>query len=504
MGKKKSVVFMVLLTIVIVALCVLTAIPTFPVPGTVDKWTPAIWQYDLGSDLGGGYYAYYYPEGVISETEYKNNYAAKLEEDAITGENTAAEYAEDYVNWKGLYLSTKEADNVYSGDSESPASEDFKTEFAAAAKAIDARFKKKGYSDYRVAVVDDYALRIELPASATDASVAFEYLAYTGELTIEKGGETVDALKDGASVSDLIKSVSVATKYKTSYLKIKFTDAGKEMLSSVKSELSAAPTDSSSDTSSLTTLDIKLGDQTLLSVYQDNITDNNKEARTFYVEQANKAQVETVKILLDSALQDGGFDVTFNASAVRTFEPVYGENALNLLYIAILVALVALLVLPIVKMGRFGVVSGYSTLSYLIVVGLCYAFITGAAFEVTLGSALVFLAVLALVNVLQYRTYLAIKTEFGLGKTVESSVKGGYKKTVMGVVDIYAVLLLGALALLIGAAGLHTLALQALICVITGAFINLLWARAINFTFLSASKNKYKYFRFVREDDDDE
>jgi hypothetical protein len=69
---------------------------------------------------------------------------------------------------------------------------------------------------------------------------------------------------------------------------------------------------------------------------------------------------------------------------------------------------------------------------------------------------------------------------------------------------VYAVLLLGALALLIGAAGLHTLALQALICVISAAFINLLWARAINYTFLSASKNKYKYFRFVREDDDDE
>ena len=83
-------------------------------------------------------------------------------------------------------------------------------------------------------------------------------------------------------------------------------------------------------------------------------------------------------------------------------------------------------------------------------------------------------------------------------------MKGGYRKTVFGVVDIYAVLLLGALAMLIGAASLHTLAIQTIICVVSGAFINLLWARAINFTFLSASKNKYKYFRFVREDDDDE
>lgn len=48
------------------------------------------------------------------------------------------------------------------------------------------------------------------------------------------------------------------------------------------------------------------------------------------------------------------------------------------------------------------------------------------------------------------------------------------------------------------------MALQALICIATGAFCNLLWTRFINCMLLSASKNKYKYFRFVREEDDDE
>jgi preprotein translocase subunit SecD len=100
--------------------------------------------------------------------------------------------------------------------------------------------------------------------------------------------------------------------------------------------------------------------------------------------------------------------------------------------------------------------------------------------------------------------YNAIKAEFNLGKTVESSVKGGYKKTIWAIVDTYAVLVLASLALIIGAAGLQTMAFQALICVLAAAFINLAWARIINYTLLSASNNKYKYFRFVREDDDDE
>lgn len=498
MGKKKSVVFMVILTIVIVALCAITVFPAFAVPGTVKKWNPAVLQYDLGSDLGGGYYAYYYPEGVISETEYENNLAAKEEE----GEEEYNDYKDSYLSHKGLYLSKDEQYDIVSGDE---VTEEFKTAFQAAAEEISARYKKKGYSDYRVSVVDDYAIRIELPASEVNASTALQYLCYTGDITIEKGGEVIDELEeDGAKVSDLIKSVSVATKYKTAYLKIKFTDEGREMLESVKSDLSSAPTSSSTDTSSLTSLDIKVGDQKILSIYQDNITDNNKQATVLFYDQDNIDVVETAQILLESALENGGFDVTLSVSEVRSFEPVYGENTLKLLFIALAIVLLLLLIVPAVKMGRFGVVSAYASVSYLIVTGLCFAFITGGVFEVTMGSVLVFLAGLVLINVLQYRIYQAIKAEFDLGKTVESSVKGGHKKTLLGIVDIYAVLLLGALALLVGAAGVHTLALQAVICVVTGAFCNLLWARMINFVYLSASKNKYKYFRFVREDDDDE
>jgi len=75
MGKKKSIVLMVLLTIVIVVLCAITVVPSFTIPGTgkVKIWKPAVMQYDLGTDLDGGYYAYYYPQGIISEAEYKTN-----------------------------------------------------------------------------------------------------------------------------------------------------------------------------------------------------------------------------------------------------------------------------------------------------------------------------------------------------------------------------------------------------------------------------------------------
>ena len=64
--------------------------------------------------------------------------------------------------------------------------------------------------------------------------------------------------------------------------------------------------------------------------------------------------------------------------------------------------------------------------------------------------------------------------------------------------------LLGALALLIGAASLNTFALQAIICIVAGGFCNLVGSRIFNTMLLAIAKDQYKYFRLVREDDDDE
>jgi len=499
---------MVLLTIVIVALCAITLFPAFTVPGTVDKWNPVTLQYDLGADLGGGYYAYYYPEGVITETEYKDNLP-----EGQAGDEAYDEYVDSYVRYGGFYVETDPDLGLVEADGgELVLSKSFKASFNDAVNVISARFAKKEYSDYRVSVVDDVAVRVEIPASEYDpnntmvdrVSSTLTSFAILSDVTIKNGDALVTEMANGAKARDLIKSVSVASRYNTAYLKITLTSEGKDMINDVKDTLSAQPTSSSQDTSSLTKLDIFVGELSLVSIYSDNIMDNN-EIRVLAVEDVYKDYVETAAILLNSALAfDEASDVELTISPVRTFDAVYGENTLDLVYVALGILLVAVLVLPIVFMGRFGIVSAYTSLSYLVVTAICFAFINKGVFEITLGSVLVFVAGLILVNVLQKTIYNAIKTEFDLGKTVESAVKGGHKKTLFGIVDIYAILLIASLAMLIGVAGMSTFAVQAIICVVTGAFCNLLWARAINYTFLSASQDKYKYFRFVREDDDDE
>lgn len=500
MGKKKSVVLMILLTIVIVVLTALTVLPAFPIPGTVKKWNPAVLQYDFGMDLGGGYYAYYYPEGVISETEYKSTLGR------LTDGEEKSEYVDSYVAHGGLYLSKDEDLNIVGNDGAVTSA--FDEEFSSLLNVVKNRYEKKGYAEYRVTVEDDYAIRVEVPKSDQNVGSTFSLFSYTGELSLQSGGEVVEVLKTkDADVSDLIKGFTVGTQYKVAYVKVKFTQEGKALLKDLKDGLSTSQSASSStDSSSVTSLDVMVGDNKVLQIFQDHIADDYTVKVPVAYEE-NKDYAETVGVLLNSALEETTGEISFKSiatSEIRTFDPVLGKNTRTLLFIALALVIAASIGLAIWKMGRYGIVCGYTTLSYLIVTGICFAFISGGVFEANLGTALVFLVGLVLTNALSAYAYNAIKAEFEVGKTIESSVKGGYKKTVWGVVDIYAVLLLGALALLIGGAGLYTVALQAIICIVTGAFCNLLWGRAINYVFLSASKDKYKYFRFVREDDDDE
>ena len=524
MGKKKSVVLMALLTIVIAVLCVITAFPTFTLPFTngIKSWNPAVMQYDLGMDLGGGYYAYYYPKGVISETEYKSN-LSMLENAAADETLTADEKAEKqqevddykgaYVQHGGLYLSTDPEFGLL-GDDKKSLDPEFVEAFNAATEEISARYAAKNYDDYRVAVVDDCALRVELPASentknqtakenATQALVVF---ALTGDMNIKVGGEVVEQLKDDdTSAKDLIKSIKVKTQYEVVYLQMEFTSAGKEMLEDFKSKASSSSTDSTTGESTETTMDICIGDETMLSIKSEHVDENR--VKYTVAEEADKRYVETLAVLLNSVMKNDGFDVEFetlSSSEVREFAPTYNKNVLMFQYAALASIIVGLLVFAIVKTGRFGVVNAYVSLSYVSIVGICYAFISKGVLAVTPGSALIFLIGLVLVNVMHHYVYNAIKGEFALGKTVESSVKNGYKKTLWVTIDVYAVLLLGAAALLVGTAGLHAFAIQALVCVLAGAFCSLLWSRTINYTLLSASKNKYKYYRLVREEDDDD
>ena len=500
MGKKKSVVLITLISIVVAFLCVLTMFPSFGIPfrvnGTYVTWNPVVNQYALSSDLGGGYYTYYYPEGVIPASEYVNNY------ENISDAEEQEEYKNSYVAWKGLYLEKAETSIFDDEDTASAAtiSATFKAEFDKAANLVRSRLQEKGYSASRVAVVDDYALRVELPVSEVNYTTAFQIYANVGELELQKGGVVLEELED-AEISDFVKSFKVRTQYgQVVYVEIKLTKEGRAMFADYKSDLTA----STAGSSSATTIDVTLGGETILQVYSDFISDDGEVMAAYNIDYVDIFR--TWGIVLNSALNDGASEITFQAissESIRSFDPVYGENALTLFYIALGVLLVLAVVLPIVFFRGYGVSCMYSTLSYLVVTAICFAFISKTAFEVSVGTALIFVLGLLLVNIFNVKVYK--ETKAGIERrTPESAVKNAYKSTLWETVDTYAVVLIGALIFLTAVGGVYTMTLQALICLVTGAFCNLLWGRLINYLYMSASKDKYKYFNFKREEVNDE
>lgn len=531
MGKKKSVVLTVLITVVLVVLTLFTTLPKFWFPWNdgLKGWNAVSTEFiDFGSDYEGGYYAYYYPNGVISEAQYKNDLEAaekalEAAETAANGKETEAvkkarkaleELQNDFIPHGGLYLD-KSADFITEGDE---VSEEFVEEMERLYTVISERFSQKGYTGYSVSVVDDYAFRVEVPSSASNydenksgkvnPKQTLQMFALTGELTLKLDGVEVEELAvagDKGEASNFIKSFEVSSQFAYRYIRINLTSEGAELIKNLKDAGSILSQTSSSSQDTSKGLWLYVGDTAMLPIYSENIASSNV-LKCAYNEAEYYDLLQSNVILLNSALNHGGFSFSFRdvSSEIRAKSHPYGENAVAATLITLASLTVVAIVVAIVLCKKYGVVFAYMACTYLSLTGLSMAFIAPGIFEFTLGTALVYVLGLVLMLLMHIKNYAAIKNSVALGKTVNSSVTVGYKSTLLLTVDVYAALALGALAMLIGIAGVSTLCWQALICLAAGALCNLLWGRVINHLLLSASKDKYGYFGLVREDDDDE
>ena len=187
MGKKKSAALIVLITIVLVGLLFLSITPTFPVTSP-NSFRSLLSIVDLGRDLDGGYYTVYYPEGVISKAEYETlkaeyDYVAENTEEGQTP--SVEDPAENYVAYKGIYLST----DISSSETGTGVPESLAESFADALSTVKKRYEERGLSDYTIRVQDDYTIRVEIPKldhdDADAESIAqnmFTLFSYSGGL----------------------------------------------------------------------------------------------------------------------------------------------------------------------------------------------------------------------------------------------------------------------------------------------------------------------------------
>ena len=472
MGKKKSVVLLTLITIVIVVLCALAVVPSFHLSvfreDSVKTWNPVVSLYDLDEDLGGGYVARFYPKGIISGAEYESDLLdyADDPDDGILTKNDGATYE---------------------------VTEAFKKWIDETVTLVSDRFARMGYSSLNVSVIDGYALEVKIPASSSSvSSSAMQALSYTGSLSVSDDSNTYPSKTEQAT--DYFRSFKLKTSGNSAYIQIKATDLGSEKLAAFK------------ENSSSSTVSFKIGDNTLISPqgsYLENLSGN-----TWAIGVTSKDSGKVLAIALDSALHsslgDSGFALDSEKSEIGTYEAVYGKDGKTLLYVAALIALAIAVVLPLFLYKGYGVAMAYGTMTYFVIVAFLYAYVTNAVFEISVGSAIAFIAGLALIFALNSRVYAKIKEEVSLGKTVDSSVKNAFRKTLLPAVDACVAAVLSSIAFLIGGAGLQIVAAQCLICFAAASFVCLIWTRVLNCMLVSAAKDKYAFYRLKREDDDDE
>ena len=493
MGKKKSAALIILITVVLVGL-IFMSVATFPV-SDVNRYNSLLSIIDLGSDLGGGYTAVYYPEGVISQEEYNRlveNYDSAVEE----GEN-ADDPADLYKPYKGVYLSVE--DNVYDETAEDGVSQDFRTEFESAFRALQYRFEQKSYSAYSVKLQDDFTIRVDVPYTQENASDMFTMMSYGGNLLFTDGSsnemEITSEYVTGARVVSTTSGYGIA---------IDFTSEGRQAFNDLTSAMVSSSSDSGSNNS--TYVYIQMGGNNLVNggVPISSAVDENSFA--FSGSYTERGSAETFVAVFNSALnEDYLFDIglTVPSTEISEFAPTMGENAALIAAIVIGVLIVAMIVFSLIKYKGMGLAHVYGFLTYAVALVLCLALIE--TIQLTAAGIVAIMLSASIMVWFNWYAFRNIRDEFATGKTLTASVKAGYKKSLAFTIDAHIVLLILSAALcLISTGTVFYAALIFVLGTVISAACTLALTRFYLYMFLAQPKNKIAFCNLKREETEDE
>lgn len=547
MSKSKSVVLTTLLTIVIVALCLMCVVPEFGLPfrvnGAYQKYNSVVSVINYGSDLGGGYSAVYYPEGVISAEEYDaklDRLTVSLADELKKGGVSVTEEA-DYAALKAAYESRKDAgsDIVAAGKVVAQADEfigkykgwngkevvengkdavlylelekvcyakgdsyvvdeDFDSDFDDTVEAISRRFDKKNFSFLSVAKVNGYAIRVNVPSTVSDPDTLFAQMGYTGEFTLRGADSTRPVLQGFGEhkMSEYFKSASASSNGATGYVRLKLTSAGKDKIY----DITKAIADGDSDDK---TLYFYVGEEQLIGLSLSEAIDQ----RTLFIsgESMTAESAENIGIVIDSCINDRVVDLTLSAGTSISYEVGSGKTGTIAIYIVFGAALLALAIYSIVRYKGLGVTQLFAALSFLICMVMYIAFLPGMLLHTSGVFAVALTGVLLVLS--NFYIFEKVRKEFNTGKTLEASVKAGYKKSLAAVLDAHILLfIIGLILYFTSVSEVVTFAFIFTLGVLTSGILSLLVTRFYWFIMrgLLPRARQYKFSGFVREVTDDD
>lgn len=473
MGKVKSAILTVLYSVILAVLLFLCVVPTFTLSksstGAVQDFNSVLKVMQTDVSFSGGYSMTYYPEGVLSSEEY---------------EDLSADKKGEYTQHGSLYLGKEVTEN-------GAVEEEFDRKAKSAIDTLCYRFKSLNLDYLKIEALDDYAVRVEVPSSVTNASQFFAYMGVSGEFTLENSVKNSPLLK-ATSLHGLDYYFKKVDTRAGTNIALHFTKEGRAEMAKITQKVAANEDDQ--------VLSFRVGGMTLISLTTASEIDESVVYITGY---SDEYLAKAVAAVLDSCVRENVVEVDYKMGNLLSFEGTSGKNMPTMLFVGIGVALLALAVFSIVKYRGFGAAHVYGILSYFVIVVMCIGFIE--TIYLSMGSVLAILLGVLLFTGSAFYLFEKIKKEYVSGKRIQAAAKEGYKKSLFGILDVHAVCLIASVFFAfvpIGSAASFGVAM--LTCTLTSAAVSLGIIPAMLFLLKGMAKDEYKFCHFKREVIDDE
>jgi len=344
-----------------------------------------------------------------------------------------------------------------------------------------ARLDSKGYTEATITKQGTNKIRIEIPA-VDDPDEVFSIIGSTGKLEFRlaedgeaqlTGSDVAEAYAAYDSDGDPIVALTFTTEGATKFATATGTAAssGGSLYIYLDDEQISAPTVSQAISGGKATIE------------------NQSWTGTEGFDAADD---------LATLISSGSLPVKFNQTESRTISSSLGETALSggLMAGAIGIILVMLFMLLVYK--GLGVIADYSLIIYILLLLFALAILPWVQLTLA-GIAGVILGIGMAVdaNVIIFER---IKEEYNNGKTIESAIKIGFRKSTMAILDSNITTLIAATVLwLLGTGSVKGFAITLFISIIISMFTALLITRWLIKLFMPLIKKKEKFLGLKRE-----
>ena len=510
MSKVKSAIITAIVVIAIIVAAVF-GVASFNI-GVAQRYNSIAASIPLGSEFTGYAYTTIYPEGVISQAEYN----------ALEDEDKSS-----YESVGGVYVSLDDCDY---GDIQS-LSEAVESDAAI----LSERLSNRGLTDYTVTVRDSVTIYVGVPAAYTyaaysgndDAShsaslsaavTTLNYILSDGELTLRTADTSItqegdddssstydttrfadeytdaDVLGNGSATYPFVSASEDATEYFSSVtayafggnniLSFDLTSYGRERMRYISSL--AASSDSQA-------IYVCVGNTQILAINCTSTIDSNTMQFTL----GDLSTAKDAASVLNSVISGKALSVTYNdINSILSSTASGGVNAALMSFVACIVLLVALCVAAVVKYKKLG---GVLSMSLVILALVMLYGLYLLSIQVTFEVLAVCVGVLILFAAANLVVLSEVRAQCKAGKTMQASIKAGYKRTLWTVIDIHAIVLVAAI--LMAAVATGAVAACGLILVVgsIASYVLYWFTRFMWYVLSSPQRNKFAFGGFKRE-----